>query len=175
MVVVLRGMLGIELNNFKKITSCTKIRNRILDLKFPDGTSIPAILQDIQVHNVSEVPLHIDFLRVDEDSIVKALVPIAILNIQKCKGVKMGGVLNLVAHEVSVSCHPSLIPPSIEIDVQDLDIGRSIHMSDVKLPENVKFTSHRNLTLVTITGRAGTDTEGEETEETADAEPEQSS
>ncbi|MEI6729840.1 MAG: 50S ribosomal protein L25/general stress protein Ctc [Pseudomonadota bacterium] len=126
--------------------------NNIVDLNV-DGKVVHALPRDVQTHPVTDFIEHADFQRVDKDSIINVMVPVKVLNQDKSIGLKRGGILNIVRHEVELLCKPGSIPTSIEIDILNLDIARSVHIEDVKLPEGATTVIKRNFTLVTIAGR----------------------
>ena len=126
--------------------------NKIVSLQV-DGKDLFAIPRDIQLNPVSDKIEHADFLHVDEKSVIKVLVPVHFLNTEKSIGVKRGGVLNIVAHEVELLCPVASIPTSIDIDIATLDIGSSIHLADLKLPSGATAASKRSVTIASIAGR----------------------
>jgi large subunit ribosomal protein L25 len=127
--------------------------NKIIDLKL-DGKVIHTLPRDVQTHPVTDVIEHADFQRVDKDSQIHVHVPVKVLNTDKSIGLKRGGVLNIVRHEIELVCKPDSIPGFIEVDVLKMDIGSSLHIKDVKLPENVQVAiKNRNFTVVTVAGR----------------------
>jgi len=126
--------------------------NKIVALK-ADGKTYNAIPRDIALNPISDKIEHADFLHVDEKSQVKVLVPIHFLNVEKSIGIKRGGVLNIVRHEVEFVCNVNSIPKFIEIDVAELNIGNSVHISQVKLPDGVKPALKRDFTVASIAGR----------------------
>ena len=126
--------------------------NKIVSLQV-DGKDLFAIPRDIQLNPVSDKIEHADFLHVDEKSVIKVLVPVHFLNTEKSIGVKRGGVLNIVAHEVELLCPVASIPTSLEIDIATLDIGSSIHLADLKLPSGATAASKRSVTIASIAGR----------------------
>ncbi len=128
--------------------------SKIIDLKL-DGKIIHSLPRDVQTHPVTDVIEHVDFQRVDKESIIHVFVPVKVLNQEKSVGLKRGGVLNIVRHEIELLCKPDDIPPFIEVDVLNVDITHSVHINDVKLPSNVKTAiKDRNFTIVTIAGRS---------------------
>lgn len=128
--------------------------NKIIDISL-DGKQFHALPRDVQMHPVTDVIEHADFQRVEKDSLIHVFVPVKVLNADKSVGLKRGGVLNLVRHEVELLCTPETIPSAIEVDVLSVDIGHSIHISDIKLPGDVKTAiKGRNFTVVTIAGRS---------------------
>jgi large subunit ribosomal protein L25 len=126
--------------------------NKIVALK-ADGKTYNAIPRDVALNPVSDKIEHADFLHVDEKSQVKVLVPIHFLNVEKSVGIKRGGVLNVVRHDVELVCNVNAIPKHLEIDVLEMNIGNSVHISQVKLPEGVKPAIKRDFTIASIAGR----------------------
>jgi large subunit ribosomal protein L25 len=113
-----------------------------------------AIARDIQLNPVSDKIEHADFIAVNEKSVVKVQVPVHFLNTDKAVGIKRGGILNIVQHEVQLLAPVTAIPKAIDIDVLEMNIGDSIHSNNLKLPEGVKPASKRNLTIASIAGRS---------------------
>ena len=128
--------------------------NKIVDIKL-DGKQFHALPRDVQMHPVTDVIEHADFQRVEKDTIIHVWVPVKVLNTEKSVGLKRGGVLNIVRHEIELICTPDTIPSYIEVDVLNADIGHSVHINDIKLPGNVKTAiKGRNFTVVTVAGRS---------------------
>ncbi len=116
-----------------------------------DGKVERVIPRDIQVDVVMDFPIHIDFLRLSKDSKIEVDVPVHFLNEEASPGLKRGGVLNIVHHEIPLICSAESIPETIEIDLTGLDIGDAIHIDDIKLPEGTSLaTTERDFTVATI-------------------------
>jgi len=127
--------------------------NKIIDLHI-DGKVIHTLPRDVQTHPVTDVIEHADFQAVTKDSTVHVMVPVKILNQDKSIGLKRGGALNIVRHEIELLCKPDHIPASIDIDILNLQIAQSVHIDDITLPEHVTTAiKERNFTIVTIAGR----------------------
>ena len=127
--------------------------NKIVALK-TSKKEFFAIPRDIQLNPVSDKIEHADFIAVDDASVVKVFVPLHFKNAEKAPGIKRGGVLNIVRHSIELSCPVKSIPAFIDIDVGALEIGSSIHINAVKLPEGVKTViKGRDFTLASIAGR----------------------
>jgi len=122
---------------------------RLYDVEV-EGKAHRVLPRDIQFHPVNDKPEHVDFQRVGESTRVRVEVPIKLENLEKSPGVKRGGVVNLVRHEIEVWAMPGNIPSRIIIDMAGLDIGDSIHINAIKLPEGVKPTIARNFTVVAL-------------------------
>jgi large subunit ribosomal protein L25 len=128
--------------------------NKIVDITL-DGKVIHALPRDIQTHPVTDVIEHADFQRVEKDSVIHVFVPVKVLNQEKSVGLKRGGVLNIVRHEIELICKPDSIPAFIEVDVLAMDIGHSMHINSIKLPADVRpAIKDRNFTVVTVAGRS---------------------
>jgi large subunit ribosomal protein L25 len=133
-----------------------------------DGTTVDALPRDVQVDPVTDKPLHLDFLRIGPDSIITVQVPVHFRNEAAAPGIKRGGVLNIVRHEVEFHCPANAIPEFITVDLTGADIGDSIHISAVTLPAGVKpVISDRDFTIATIAGSSAMKPEVEETVEAA--------
>lgn len=118
-----------------------------------DGKKIQVLPKDYQLDPVRDFPLHVDFLRVGKNTLVSVNVPVRFINEEKSPGIKRGGVLNVVRHEVEFQCPATAIPDFITVDLDGSQIGQSIHISAVKLPEGVKpVISDRDFTIATIAG-----------------------
>ena len=107
--------------------------------------------KDVQFHPVSSRPIHVDFLRIGEHSQVHVNVPVVFLNDEDAPGIKRGGVLNIVRHDLELVCDAAEIPEQIEIDLTGLDIGDSIHISQITLPKGSKSAiDDRDFTIATV-------------------------
>jgi large subunit ribosomal protein L25 len=117
------------------------------------GDKIQVLPKDYQLDPVRDFPMHVDFLRVGKDTIVTVFVPVHFINEEKSPGIKRGGVLNVVRHEVEFHCPATAIPDAITLDLEGTDIGDSLHISAVKLPEGVTpVIADRDFTIATVAG-----------------------
>jgi len=137
------------------------------------GTPARTLPKDVQFHPVTDRPLHVDFLRISEHSKVHVAVPIRFTDEESSKGLKRGGVLNTVRHELELVCDAAEIPEEIEISLAGLDIGDSIHISHVKLPSGSESAiTDRDFTIATIVAptvyKASEGEEGAEAPEAGD-------
>ena len=124
--------------------------NSVVELTV-DGKTIRTLPKDVAFHPVTDRPQHADFLRVSKDSVVHVDVPVAFINEEKSPGLKKGGILNVVRHELEMICSPDAIPDDIIVDVSGYEVGDSIHISAVTLPAGVKpAISDRDFTIATI-------------------------
>ena len=136
-----------------------------------DGKSLRTIPKDVATHPVTDRPVHVDFLRLSADSTIEVEVPVVFINEEDSPGLKRGGVLNIVRHELALVCEADKIPGEISIDVTGLEIGDSIHISSVTLPEgSTSAITDRDFTIATLVapsalkraeGEAAEATEGE--------------
>ncbi|MEM5518524.1 50S ribosomal protein L25/general stress protein Ctc [Henriciella sp. AS95] len=112
------------------------------------------IPQAIQMHPVTDIPMHVDLYRVNESQIISVEVAVHFHNEEKAPGLKRGGALNVVRHAVELNVRADSIPDSLEADLTGLDIGDNVKISDIKLPEGAEPTiTDRDFTIATITGR----------------------
>ena len=115
------------------------------------GEAIDVLPRDVQLHPVTDVILHVDFLAVKADARIAVEVPVHFLNEDKCPGLRRGGVLNIVRHTVEVVCRADAIPEHIELDLTSAEIGDSLHISAVNLGANVTpVIDDRDFTIATI-------------------------
>jgi large subunit ribosomal protein L25 len=116
-----------------------------------DGKATRTLPKDVAFHPVTDRPIHVDFLRLSADATVHVEVPVQFINEEKSPGLKRGGVLNIVRHELELICDASNIPDDILIDVTGFDVGDSIHISHVTLPAGSKSAiTDRDFTIATI-------------------------
>ena len=115
------------------------------------GKTVRALPKDVALHPVSDRPLHADFLRLAKDASIHVEVPVVFINEEDSPGLKRGGVLNVVRHELELVCESDKIPDEIALDVTGLDIGDSIHISQVSLPAGSESAiTDRDFTIATI-------------------------
>jgi large subunit ribosomal protein L25 len=127
--------------------------------------------KDVQFHPVTDRPLHVDFLRISEHAKVRVDVPIHFVDEDKSKGIKRGGVLNQVRHDLELICDAAEIPEEIRVSLAGLDIGDSLHISAVTLPEGVESAiTDRDFTIATIVPSSGVQTEASDAAADAAAE-----
>ena len=100
-----------------------------------DGTKTRVIPRSVQLDPIRDFPIHVDFMRVGKDALVNVDVPVRFLNEAASPGLKRGGVLNIVRHEIAVRCPADAIPDHFEVDLTGLEIGDSVHISAIALPE----------------------------------------
>jgi large subunit ribosomal protein L25 len=120
-----------------------------------EGTKHRVIPRDFQLDPVMDNPIHVDFLRLGEGAKVRVRVPIHVTNAEGAPGIKRGGTVNIVTHTIAVLVPADAIPQNFEVDLTGLDINYSRHLSDVKLPPNVKVLEQGDITLVTIVPPSG--------------------
>ena len=127
-----------------------------------EGQSQQVVVRDLQRSPDSGKVLHVDFLRVKADQEINVNIPLRFVNEENCVGVKIGGGLitrNLI--EVEISCLPADLPEAIEVDVGELDVGEAIHLSGLKVPDNVTIVAlllgepDRDISVVSVTAKRG--------------------
>jgi large subunit ribosomal protein L25 len=122
----------------------------VVDLTVGD-THERVITREVQFHPVNDNPVHIDFMRVTDATRVRVNIPVKLVNAEKCAGVRLGGVLNIVRHNVEVLAPAANIPEVFEVDILTYKIGTAVRSSAITLPAGVNFTiTDRDFTLATI-------------------------
>ncbi|MDO8839956.1 MAG: 50S ribosomal protein L25/general stress protein Ctc [Parvibaculum sp.] len=144
--------------------------SHVLDVDV-NGKTERVIPRDVQFEPVRDFIIHIDFLRLGKNATVTVDVPVHFHNHEASPGLKAGGVLNIVRHEVELVCPADAIPEQLDIDLTGYEMGTSIHISAVKLADNVKPTiADRDFTIATIAAPAAVVSAGAGAGEEAKAE-----
>ena len=167
-----QAALGIELEArvIRKIIHEPGIFSRLLKISV-GGEEITVLTRDIQFHPVSDEALHFDFLRVNETSTISVAISVEFINEDKCPGLRIGGNLNVVRHEVELNCPANNIPEKITIDLDGIKVGDSIHISAIELPEGVTPTiTDRDFTVATLQSPGGGVKNEDEDEDAAEEE-----
>lgn len=125
-------------------------RTTLYDVKVGND-AYRVLARDVQFHPLTDNPLHVDFQRVGKDSTVHVAVPVLFENDLKSPGLKRGGVLNVVMHEIDLVCRADSIPTKLVIDLAGMDIGDSVHIGQIALPDGVRpYNTSQNFTVATI-------------------------
>jgi large subunit ribosomal protein L25 len=144
--------IAVDLKELSLVVARGKFLSTVFDLDF-DGKKTRVIPREVQVDPVKDLPVHVDFQRVGAGARIRVNVPVRFTNHGSSPGLKRGGVLNIVRHEVEVIAPADGIPAYFEFDLDGLEIGRSVHISAVKMPEGVRPTNqNRDFTVATIAG-----------------------
>ena len=134
----------------KDIISTESFMSKVFDLDI-DGNLEKALPRDVAYDAVSDEPIHIDFMRVTHGSKIDLEIPVKFINADKSPGLKKGGVLNIVRRKVELKCPAENIPEEIVVDLDNTEIGVSIKISSVRLPENVVPTiTDRDFVVATV-------------------------
>jgi len=140
-----------------------ELRQRILAGRFLttiydidlEGKKHRVIPRDFHLDPVKDFPVHVDFMRLGEGATIRISVPLHVQRAESSPGVKRGGTVNIVTHTIDLECAAENIPQYLEADVGTLEIGHSLHLSDIKLPAGVKALTREDATLVTIVPPSG--------------------
>ncbi len=155
-------MISMELNLLTRYVHSAGFFTHLFDLEV-GGKKHRVLPRDAQFDPVSDKPIHVDFLRVSSSTMVRVEVPVAFLNADKAPGIKRGGTLNIVRHEIEVQCSPDHIPEKFEVSLEGLEIGDAVHMSVIKFPKGVKPTStEKDFTIASIAVPSAIRAEAEE-------------
>ncbi|WP_128892559.1 50S ribosomal protein L25/general stress protein Ctc [Erythrobacter sp. HKB08] len=181
--------IHVEEKQLTKLLMTGHFMNSIVEIELGKD-KVRTLPKDVALHPVSDRPTHVDFLRLAKGAKIDVSVPVVFVNEEASPGLKKGGVLNIVRHELELVCETDKIPGEIEIDVTGKEVGDSIHISEVKLPEGSESAiTDRDFTIATLVApsalkksedEAAAEDEVEETEvteqdaETVEGESEQS-
>ncbi len=142
--------VSVERKAFRVAMAQTGFLNSVIGLELDGGTQ-KVLARDVQLDPVTDVPLHVDFLRVSAATRISVEVPVAFLNEEASPGIKRGGMLNVVRHSIEVECNVDAMPASFSVDLTGLDIGGSVHISQIEMPAGVTPTiSDRDFTIATV-------------------------
>jgi large subunit ribosomal protein L25 len=180
-------MIHVEAKELVRQLGTGHFMNSIVEIEL-GGKKIRTLPKDVSLHPVSDRPEHADFLRLAKGAKVEVNVPVVFANEEASPGLKKGGVLNVVRHELDLICEADKIPSEIEIDVTGKEVGDSIHISEIKLPAGSESAiTDRDFTIATLVapsalkkseGEAGAEVEEtevtEQEAETVEGESEQS-
>ena len=143
-------IIACENKVLQKLMNAGGFYSKIIDIDI-EGKSEKILPKELQYHPVTDKLIHFDFLRVQEDTIVTVEVPVEFLNQEICPGLKQGGVLNLVRRFVELSCKANNIPEKLQFDLIESEIGDSVKISNIELPEGVSPTiTDRDFVVATL-------------------------
>ena len=131
--------ITIAYKDITKATESESFLSTIINLEYAERTT-PALIKDIQRHPAKGSIMHVDFIRVDQNKPIKVHIPLHFVHTQSCIGVKkQGGIFISDLYEIEIVCLPGQIPAYIEVDVQDMEIGDTLHLKQVPLPEHISL------------------------------------
>ena len=142
--------LSIKKSTLDLFLKSTNFKSKVIKIKL-DGKEYQVLPRDIEFDNISSQPIHVDFQKLSANTKVVVWIPVKFLNEETCPGLKMGGVLNIVRRKVELSCPADKIPSELIVDLASREIGESIHISAISLPEGVVPTiKDRDFTIATV-------------------------
>jgi len=156
----------LDANQWRQLMHKPGIFSQLININVNNETHF-VLPRDIQQHPVSEEAMHVDFLRVTKNATVAVGIAVEFLNEDKCTGLKLGGVLNIVRSQVELNCPAISIPEKLTVDLEGLNVGHTIHISSIELPEGCTPTiTDRDFTVATIAAPRGGLDDADETEDT---------
>jgi large subunit ribosomal protein L25 len=164
--------IQLDTHAFEQVLHHHSSESVLVDVSVEGAGDITALVQDVQHHPVSNDLLHIDLFKVDADKPIQVEIPVEVVG--ESAGVKVGGSLDIVMHAIAVECLPGDLVESIEVDISDLEIGDSLHLSQVKLSSKLKSLGDEEAIVLSVTAPRleEEDEEAEVVEGDAGAEPE---
>ena len=164
--------VSVAMRELQKDLQRAGFTNRLCEVTIGDS-SVRVLPREVQVDPVSEVPIHVDFMRISPRARVRLNIPVVFIDDEESPGIKRGGILNVVRHDIEFYCRADAIPENIVISLDGLDIGDGVHISNVTLPEGTQPTiTDRDFTIATIAAPSIHVEEEIETDELEDEEGE---
>ncbi len=143
-------MVSLEERTFVPISQKAGFFTHLMDIE-ANGKTMRVIPRDVQFDPITDRVLHVDLLRVTSGTKVRVFVPVFFINQDKSPGLKRGGALNIVQHQIQLSCSPEHIPEKITIDLEGKNIGDTIHLEDIKLPADVTpILGNKDTTIASV-------------------------
>ena len=157
--------IAVKSNEFRKALYTGKLLGHLVTLQHGDEKQ-SVIAKAVQFHPVTDEPVHFDLYRVDEHQLIKIEVPVHFKNHDISVGLKKGGTLEVIRHTVELACPADKIPEELIIDLADHDIGDTIRISEIKLPEGVRPAMDRDFVIANLKASAASQSgEGDTTTE----------
>ena len=143
-------MISLEPRELSRVLANRGFFATLIDVKV-DGTVHRTLPRDVQLHPATDAPMHVDFMRVGGHAQVTVTVPVVFVNPEMSPGIRRGGILNIVRHGIELSCPVDNIPDQLVVELNGLEIGDSIHISRVIVPEGCRPTiAERDFTIASI-------------------------
>ena len=163
--------INIPFNKLLKMLKAGRFKSTLFNMKIDGHDDVRVICRDVQRHVVKDLPTHVDFMRLRRATKINLFIPVEVVGEDVSPGLKKGGTLTLLRPEVELVVTAGDIPDHITIDVSEAQIGDSITISSVNLPEGAKATIDRDFVIATLSAPSGLKSAGddEEAEEEADA------
>ena len=146
--------IALDFNQTKQMIFAGHFLTTIFEIEV-DGHKTRAIPRDYHLDPVKDFPIHVDFLRLAEGQSIKVTVPVHVVGHEASPGLKRGGALQVVEHAIELLVPVDAIPDSVDVSIAALDIGGTVHLSDVTLPEGAKAVAQDDVTLVTVVAPSG--------------------
>jgi large subunit ribosomal protein L25 len=138
----------IPTKDFERLVATGSHESTLIDLKMDDGDLASVLVREVQIHPYRAEILHVDFLAVRKGEKVKLDVPVRLLGI--APGVKEGGIMEHLRHDVEIRCVPAKIPEALEFDITEMDIGDNLTVADLEAPEGVEILDDPGTTIASI-------------------------
>lgn len=142
--------VSVELRSLQKNLQRVGFTNRLCEVVIGED-KVRVLPREVQLDPVTDIPIHVDFMRVSARARVRLNIPVVFIDEEESPGIKRGGILNVVRHDIEFYCRADAIPENIVISLDGLDIGDGVHISNVNLPEGIETTiTDRDFTIATI-------------------------
>ncbi len=161
-------IISLDYVDVLKALNTGQFLSTVYSINLEGGGKTRVIPRDIQFDPVKDFPMHVDFLRISKNARLVVEIAVNFVGEDVSPGMKRGGVLNVVRHEIEISAPADAIPDAIDVDISEMEIGDTLHASALKLPEGAELTiTDRDFTIASIAGQAAEEPEGAEEGEAA--------
>ena len=144
-------MVKLKRNELIRLINRGEFINQLIQVSIDGGEHERVLPRDLQVHPVSDDPIHVDFLRIGEGVVFVFEVPVHIVGEDECPGIAKGGLMNIVRHTIEVRCRARDLPENLVVNIAGMDIGDIFHASNLELPEGTELAlTDRDFTVATI-------------------------
>ena len=159
--------INIPFNKLLKMLKAGRFKSTLFNMKVEGHDDVRVICRDVQRHVVKDLPTHVDFMRLRRTTKINLFIPVEVVGEETSPGLKHGGVLTMIRPEVELIVTAGDIPDHVTIDVSEVEIGDSVTISSVKLPEGAKPTIDRDFVIAQISAPSGLASQSDDEDEVA--------
>lgn len=164
--------INIPFNKLLKLVKAGRFKSTLFNLKVEGHDDVRVICRDVQRHVVKDLPTHVDFMRLKRSTTINLFIPVEFINEEECPGIKRGGLLSVVRPEIELNVLAGDIPDGLTVDLTGLEVGDTITISSIKLPEGAKATIDRDFVVGNISAPSSLRSAGDDDDAEGEAEAE---
>lgn len=161
--------INIPFNKLLKMLKAGRFKSTLFNMKVEGHDDVRVICRDVQRHVVKDLPTHVDFMRLKRTTTINLFIPVDFINEEECPGLKRGGVLSVVRPEIELNVLAGEIPDALTVDLTGLEVGDTITISSITLPEGAKATIDRDFVVGNISAPSSLRSSGDDDDDDGDA------